>query len=177
MGTKNEFEMEPRSKLKEKKKEQGQRENDSPVSGWEEVAPFPPTFGARTWPLAPKFASPSSVRMGSVLGALAGDAPRGGVVDECGVLGVALSGCSCRRPSPAATARSVPKESSPAHVDEEWVVNARWGLRWGLRLGLLSGLLSNTSGAFEVPTGGWLPAEALAFFATRWASISASLRR
>ena len=37
-------------------------------------------------------------------------------------------------------------------------------LRWGLCRGLLSGLLSTTSGALEVPTGGWPPAEALALF-------------
>ena len=42
--------------------------------------------------------------------------------------------------------------------------------RWGLRLGLLSGLLSTTSGVPEVPAGGWPPVEALALFATLWAS-------
>ena len=49
-------------------------------------------------------------------------------------------------------------------------------LRWGLRRGLLSGLLNTTSGALEVPAGGWPPAEALALF-TLWASVSASLQR
>ena len=46
-------------------------------------------------------------------------------------------------------------------------MNARWGL--------LSGLLSTTSGVLEVPAGGWPPIEALALFATLWASVSMSL--
>ena len=37
-------------------------------------------------------------------------------------------------------------------------------LRWGLRRGLLSGLLTTTSGALEVPIGGWSPAEDLTLF-------------
>ena len=48
-------------------------------------------------------------------------------------------------------------------------------LRWGLRRGLLSGLLNITSGALEVPAGGWPPAKVLALF-TLWASVSASLQ-
>ena len=49
-------------------------------------------------------------------------------------------------------------------------------LRWGLCRGLLSGLVNTTSGAPEVPTGGWPPAETLALF-TLWASVSTSLHR
>ena len=49
-------------------------------------------------------------------------------------------------------------------------------LRWGLCRGLLSGLLSTTSGALEVPAGGWPPVDALALF-TLWANVSASLQR
>ena len=56
-------------------------------------------------------------------------------------------------------------------------MDARWGLSRGLRRGLLFGLLSNTSGAFEVPAGGWLPVETLALFAARWASVSISLQK
>ena len=112
--------MKPRLRFKKKQQEQGQKVNNSPVPCWEEVAPSPPTFGAGTEPPAPGFASSSSsVRMGSVLGALAGDAPRGGVVDGGGVLGVALSGSSCCRPPPATTARSAPRDRTPTHVDEE----------------------------------------------------------
>ena len=48
-------------------------------------------------------------------------------------------------------------------------------LHWGLRRGLLSGLLSTTSGVLELPTGGLSPVEALALFATLWASISTSM--
>ena len=58
------------------------------------------------------------------------------------------------------------------HVDGGRVMN----LRWGLCRGLLSGLLNTTSGALEVPTGGWPPAETLALF-TLWASVSTSLQR
>ena len=49
-------------------------------------------------------------------------------------------------------------------------------LRWGLCRGLLSGLLNTTSGAPEVPTGGWPPAETLALF-TLWVSVSTFLQR
>ena len=49
-------------------------------------------------------------------------------------------------------------------------------LRWGLCRGLLSGLLNTTSSAFEVPAGGWPPAEGLALF-TLWASVSTSLQK
>ena len=52
-----------------------------------------------------------------------------------------------------------------------------WGLKRGLRRGLLSGLLSTTSGVLEEPAGGWPPVEALALFATLWASVSISLQR
>ena len=65
------------------------------MPGWEAEAPSPPTFGAEAKPPAPEFSSSSCVCMGSVLGALAGDAPQGDVVDGGGVLGVALSGSSC----------------------------------------------------------------------------------
>ena len=115
------------------------------------------------------FTSSSSVRMSSVLGALAGDAPRGGVVDGGGVLWMALSGSSCCRPPPATTARSAPRDRTPAHIDGEQVVNACWGL--------LSGLLSTTSGVLKVPARGWPPVEALALFATLWASVSTFLQR
>ena len=57
------------------------------MPSWEEVAPSPPAFGAGTKPSVPRFASSYSVRMGSVLGALAGDAHWGGVVDGGSVLG------------------------------------------------------------------------------------------
>ena len=49
-------------------------------------------------------------------------------------------------------------------------------LRWGLRRGLLSGLLTTTSGALEVPAGGWPPAEDLALF-NLWSSVSTSLQK
>ena len=49
-------------------------------------------------------------------------------------------------------------------------------LRWGLCRGLLSGLLNTTSGALEVPAGGWPPAEALVLFIL-WDSVSMSLQR
>ena len=49
-------------------------------------------------------------------------------------------------------------------------------IRWVLGRGLLSGLLNTTSGALEVPAGGWPPVEALALF-TLWASVSTSLPR
>ena len=49
-------------------------------------------------------------------------------------------------------------------------------LRWGLRRGLLSGLLTTTSGALEVPAGGWPSTEDLALF-TRWACVSTSLQK
>ena len=48
---------------------------------------------------------------------------------------------------------------------------------WGLRRGLLFRLLSTTNGVLEVPAGGWPPVEALALFATLWASVSPSLQR
>ena len=102
---------------------------------------------------------------------LAGDAPRGGVVDGGSVLGVTLSDSSWYRPPPATTARSAPRDRTPTHVDRERVMKARWGLCQGL----LSGLLSTTSGVLEVPAGGWPPVEALALFATLWASVSVSL--
>ena len=82
------------------------------MPGWEEVAPSPRTFVARAEPPAPKLA-PSSICVGSVLGALAGDAPRGGVVDGGGMLGVALCGSSCCCPPPATTARSAPRNRAP----------------------------------------------------------------
>ena len=53
-------------------------------------------------------------------------------------------------------------------------MDARWGLRRGLRRGLLSGLIS-TTGVREAPAGGLSPVEALALFATLWASVSVSL--
>ena len=88
--------------------------NDIPVPGWEEVAPFSPTSGAEVEPPASKFAS-SSVCMGSVLDALAGDAPRGGVVDGGGASGVALSGSSSCRPPPVISARSAPVTHTSQH--------------------------------------------------------------
>ena len=54
-------------------------------------------------------------------------------------------------------------------------MNSRWGLKRGLRRGLISVLLSTTSGVLEVPAGGLSPVEALALFATLWASVSTSL--
>ena len=60
----------------------------------EKEVPSPPTFGVEAKPPAPEFFSSSSMCVGSVLGALAGDAPQGGVVDGGGVLGVALCGSS-----------------------------------------------------------------------------------
>ena len=57
-----------------------------------------------------------------------------------------------------------------AYVNRGWVMDSCWGLGRGL----LSGLLSTTSGALEVPAGGWPPTEVLALF-TLWASVSASL--
>ena len=90
--------------------------NGLPVPGWEAEVPSPPTFGAEAKPSVPEFSSPSSVCMGLVLGALAGDAPRGGVVDGGSVLGVALCGCSCCRPPPATTARSAPGDRAPQHM-------------------------------------------------------------
>ena len=49
-------------------------------------------------------------------------------------------------------------------------MNARWGLRRGL-------LSTTTSGVLKVPVGGLSPVEALALFATLWASVSTSMRR
>ena len=49
-------------------------------------------------------------------------------------------------------------------------------LRWGLCRGLLSRLLNTTSGIFEAPTGGLLPAEAFTLF-TLWSNVSASLQK
>ena len=57
------------------------------------------------------------------------------------------------------------------------MVDLHWGLKQGLRRWLFSGLLSTTSGMLEVPAEGWPPDEALALFATLWASVSLSLRR
>ena len=57
------------------------------------------------------------------------------------------------------------------------MIDLRWGLKRGLRRGLPSRLLPTTSGVLEVPAGGWLPDEALALFATLWASVSTSLQR
>ena len=37
--------------------------------------------------------------------------------------------------------------------------------------------LISTTGVCEAPAGGWSPADALALFATLWASVSLSLRR
>ena len=54
-------------------------------------------------------------------------------------------------------------------------MDSRWGLKRGLRRGLLSGLLSTNTGVREVPAGGLSPVEALALFATLWASVSVSL--
>ena len=48
--------------------------------------------------------------------------------------------------------------------------------RWGLHRGLLSGLLSTTNDVLKVPARGWPPVEALALFATLWASVSMSLQ-
>lgn len=75
------------------------------MPGCEEKVPSPPAFGAAAEPPAPKFPS-SSMGVGSVPDALAGDAPRGGVVNRGGVLGVALCGSSYCRPPPANPARS-----------------------------------------------------------------------
>ena len=83
------------------------------MPGWDAEVPSRPMFGAEAKPPAPEFASSSSVCMGSVLGALAGDAPRGGVVDGGGVLGVALCGSSCCCSPPAYLARSAPKCRAP----------------------------------------------------------------
>ena len=82
-----------------------------PAPSWDEVAPSPPVFDAGAEPPAPGFtsSSSSSVCMGSVLGALAGDAPRGSMVDGGGVLGVALCGPSCCCSPLAYLARSAPK--------------------------------------------------------------------
>ena len=56
-------------------------------------------------------------------------------------------------------------------------MSLRWGLKRGIRRGLLSGLLSTSNGVCEVPAGGLSPVEALALFATLWASVSLSLQR
>ena len=77
---------EAKKRIKEK---QRRRTGDSPVLGCEAEVPSPPAFGAVAEPPAPKFPS-SSIGVGSVPDALAGDAPHGGVVDGGGVLGVAL---------------------------------------------------------------------------------------
>lgn len=55
------------------------------------------------------------------------------------------------------------------------MTSLRWGLKRGLCRGLLSELLSTANGVCEVPAGGLSPVEALALFATRWASVSMSL--
>ena len=83
------------------------------MPGREKEVPSPPTFGVEAKPPAPKFSSSSSMCVGPVPGALAGDAPRGGVVDGGGVLGVALCGSSCCCSPPAYLARSTPKCRAP----------------------------------------------------------------
>ena len=49
-------------------------------------------------------------------------------------------------------------------------MDSRWGLRWGL----LSGLITTNAGVREALAGGSSPVEALALFATLWASVSSS---
>ena len=49
------------------------------------------------------------------------------------------------------------------------------GAEAGAAPGLLSGLLSTSNGVREVPAEGLSPVEALALFATLWASVSTSL--
>ena len=61
------------------------------MPGREAEVPSPPRFGVEAKPPAPVFSS-SSVCMALVLSSLAGDAPRGGVVDGGGTLGEALYG-------------------------------------------------------------------------------------
>ena len=56
-------------------------------------------------------------------------------------------------------------------------MDSRWGLKRGLRRGLSSGLITTNSGMREVLAGALSPAEALALFATLWASVSTSLQR
>ena len=77
------------------------------------MASSPPTFVAGVEPPAPKFVSSSSMGVGSVVDALAGDAPRGGVVKGGGMLGVALGGSSCCRSSPAKPGKISIKDSHP----------------------------------------------------------------
>ena len=55
------------------------------------------------------------------------------------------------------------------------MLDSRWGLKRGLRRGLLSGLLSTNTGLREVLAGGLSSVEALALFATLWASVSMSM--
>ena len=69
--------MKPRKRIREK---QRQKTGDSPVPGCGAEVPSPPASSAGAEPPAPEFPS-SSMCVGSMLGALAGDAPRGGVVD------------------------------------------------------------------------------------------------
>ena len=114
-----------------RKTKQERKASGLPVPGWEGEVPSPPSFGAESKPPAPEFASSSSVCMGSVLGALAGDAPRGGVVDGGGVLGVALCGTCCCCSPPAYLARSAPKCRAPD--------TCRWGKSDELTLGAMPG--------------------------------------
>ena len=118
MDTKKKNETRPKSRFKKiiRRKDRDNRQA-IPVPDWEEVVPTPPTFVAGMEPLPPKFTSSSSVRVGSVLGALVGDAPLGGVVDGGGLSGVALSGSSCCRSPPANPARSAPRDRAPTHTN------------------------------------------------------------
>ena len=56
-------------------------------------------------------------------------------------------------------------------------MNAHWGLIRGLHRGLFSGLITTNAGVGGALARGWTPVEALALFATLWASVSVSLQR
>ena len=79
-------EMKSRKSTRER---QRRKAGNSPAPGCAAEVPSLPASDAGGGPPAPKSSS-SSMRVGSMLGALVGDAPHGGVVDGGGVLGVAL---------------------------------------------------------------------------------------
>ena len=133
--------LKPRKRIREK---QRRRTGDSPVPGCEAEVPSPPASDTVAESPAPKFPS-SSMGVGSMLGALAGDAPRGGVVDGGSPLRLLLL------PLPSCK----PDKVNIIALNAYHVSNKRraTNLRWGLCRGLLSRLLNTTSGVFEAPAG------------------------
>ena len=111
--------------------------------------------------------STSSERKGSSVGALTGNAPLIGVVDEGSVSGAALRGSSYSCSLPAVPARSPVRRHAPTPANKKQVTNLRWGLAWGLRSGLDSELKKIVPNTRRVLAEGSPLDEALALFTTR----------